>query len=123
MNKTYSFSVLHCLFVFFLSLTLSSPLVAQDLENGKKVFSKTCSSCHGPEGAGDGPIAAGLPDNMKPRNLKTGEFKVVKDKESMAELIKKGGPAFGLNPLMAAQPSLSDSDITDVIEYVYSLRK
>lgn len=103
--------------------TCISSAIAADLKNGKKVFEKQCASCHGQLGAGDGPIAAGLPDAMKPRNLQKGEYKVIKDAASLKELLKKGGPAYGLNALMAAQPSLSDAELDDVSAYVISLKK
>jgi hypothetical protein len=41
----------------------------------------------------------------------------------MAELIKKGGSAFGLSPLMAAQSALSDDDVSNVVAFVRSLKK
>ena len=116
MNRLY-----WILFLSFLSIPLISS--AADLEKGKAIFLQVCSSCHGNEGQGDGPIAAGLPDEMKPRNLVNGELKVAKDAQTMKELVKKGGPAFGLNPLMAPQAGLSDEDLENVVAFVQSLRK
>ena len=37
------------------------------LARGKTLYSQTCSSCHGPEGRGDGPAGADL--TPKPRNF------------------------------------------------------
>jgi protein SCO1/2 len=39
------------------------------LARGKTLFSQTCSTCHGPEGRGDGPAGANL--TPKPRNFTT----------------------------------------------------
>jgi mono/diheme cytochrome c family protein len=41
---------------------------AQSIEFGKTLFEQNCASCHGIEGAGDGPVAAHL--QTKPANLK-----------------------------------------------------
>ena len=44
-----------------------NPLDSSAAEQGSRLFSANCLSCHGPEGHGDGPVASGL--NPKPRNL------------------------------------------------------
>jgi len=94
-----------------------------DTAKGKAHYEKLCASCHGSSGLGDGPIAANLPPSMKPRDFQAAEFKKVTDDASMKKLIKEGGPAFGLSPLMAAQKSLSDEDLDDVVAYIRSLKK
>ncbi|MEZ4753858.1 MAG: cytochrome c [Bdellovibrionota bacterium] len=110
--------------LLLVSILLPISLFAANIESGKTKFQTTCSPCHGPEGLGDGPTAAALPEAMKPRNLQTGAMKVATDDAKFKELIKKGGPAFGLNPLMAPQGSiLTDTEIDDIIAYVNSIRK
>jgi high-affinity iron transporter len=37
-----------------------TPRHTPDLEHGKRVFAQACAACHGADGAGDSPIAAGL---------------------------------------------------------------
>ncbi len=96
--------------------------VQADVEKGKATFQTRCSTCHGPQGAGDGPVAASLPADQKPRNLQVGPFKVWNSDEKFKELINKGGPAFGLNPLMAAQP-MPDAELADLLEFVKTLKK
>lgn len=108
------------------ALTLAIPALshAADLARGKTLFDQRCTSCHGALGAGDGPVAAALPADQKPRNLANGSpMKYATDDAKMKELLKKGGPAFGLNPLMPMQPDLSDADLDNVIAYVRSLKK
>lgn len=102
---------------------LTASIALADASAGKAVYGKVCASCHGTSGLGDGPVGVSLPPNMKPANLVKGDFKVVKDANAIVELLTKGGPAFGLNPLMAAQPSLSDQEKKDVAEYVLSLKE
>ncbi len=42
---------------------------AQEVEFGKASFERNCAVCHGPSGAGDGPVAELFA--QRPRNLKT----------------------------------------------------
>ncbi|RME57840.1 MAG: cytochrome c [Candidatus Dadabacteria bacterium] len=92
-------------------------------QKGEELYQQRCVSCHGSKGKGDGPVAAGLPANMKPRDLTKGPFKVATSKEKTKEVIKKGGAAFGLNAMMPPQPDLSDSDLEALAEFVMSLRE
>jgi len=105
-------------------LALLPLCAAADVAKGKALFQEKCASCHGPEGAGDGPVAAVLPpDSVKPRNFQKEAFKVATDEAKFKDLVTKGGPAFGLNPLMAGQPGMSDQDYKDLYEFVTSLKK
>jgi mono/diheme cytochrome c family protein len=91
--------------------------------NGKKLYESMCSSCHGLTGLGDGPVAAALPPAMKPKNLNEGGWKYATDDAKLKELLKKGGAAVGLSPLMSGAPSASDSDLNDLVAYVNTMRK
>jgi len=94
---------------------------AADAARGKQLYTERCATCHGAEGAGDGPVALSLPPEMKPQNLKTGIMKFAADDAKMKELLKKGGGAVGLNALMPPQADLSDADIDSVIAFVKTL--
>lgn len=109
-------------FIVPFSIVLLPVVANADLEKGKSLFEARCSACHGTTGAGDGPVAAGLPLESKPRNLQTGELKVAGDDAKFKELIQKGGGALNLNPLMPSQPDLNDQDIASIIEFVRTLR-
>lgn len=111
------------LLVLSLMVVLTPLAAIADVVKGKSLFEQRCASCHGNEGKGDGPIAAGLPPEMKPRDLQSPERKVATDDAKLKDLIVKGGPAFGLNPLMAPQTGLSDDDLTSLIAFINSLKK
>lgn len=105
------------------ALLAAQPAFAADLEKGKSLFAQRCATCHGNTGAGDGPVALSLPENMKPRNLQDGAFKYATDDAKMKELLKKGGAAVGLNAMMPPQPDLSDADLDSVIAFLHTLQK
>ena len=112
----------------FATLTASSTLLLSsaclaDAAAGKALYDARCVTCHGPIGAGDGPISAGLPPEMKPRNLQEGKYKFAVDEAKFSEMLKKGGSGVGLNPLMPPQPDLKDAEIKDLYSYVKSLKK
>ena len=95
---------------------------AADVAKGQTLFATRCASCHGDKGAGDGPIAAGLPAEQKPRNLQGSDMKFATTDEKFKELMKKGGAAVGLSMLMPAQSDLSDADIDSLLAFVKSLK-
>lgn len=108
-----------------LSLSLVSPATASaeaDMAKGKEKYDQLCATCHGLSGAGDGPVGASLPENMKPMNFKAGEFKYATDAQKFSELLKKGGAAVGLNALMPPQAGLTDGDVENIYAYVLSLK-
>jgi mono/diheme cytochrome c family protein len=107
----------------FLALVSINPLAfAGNGGTGHETFQKYCSSCHGPVGAGDGPVGKTLPQGTIP-SFKKASFKYAQTDEKMSELIRKGGGAVGLSPLMPAHPTLKDEEITALVEYVNTLSK
>ncbi len=117
-RKKYLSLALAILFVFGgLTTTLAE---AADPENGKKLFTQFCASCHGTSGKGDGPAAAAL--NPKPRDFTDKALMSQKTDERLFSVIKNGGAANGLSPLMAPWGSvLKDDQIRDVIAYIRTL--
>jgi mono/diheme cytochrome c family protein len=108
----------------FVALTLaSSSAFAADTARGKALFAQRCAMCHGEKGAGDGALAATMPEGQRPRNLTAGEMKYAKDDAKLTETIKKGGAAVGLSVMMPGQVDLNDKDLASLVAFVKSLKK
>ena len=79
-----------------------------------------CHHCHGDDGAGAGDWNSSLPGVFRARSFVHGNFKVASCDSSVRDVIRKGGAAFGMSPLMPAHPNppLSDADLDCLIEIV-----
>lgn len=83
---------------------------------GKEVYDVNCASCHGPNGAGDGPAGASLVP--KPRNFLTSDgWKNGKTKEGILKTLKEGIAGSGMVPY----PHL-EADHEALAEYILSLK-
>ena len=69
-----------------------------------RLFNERCVTCHGPEGAGDGPASAGL--TPPPRNFKDPAWQQSVSDEHLDRIIQFGGAAVGKSPAMPANPDL-----------------
>jgi mono/diheme cytochrome c family protein len=70
----------------------------------EQIFSTRCVTCHGPQGAGDGPGSAGL--DPKPRNFQDPAWQSSVSDEHLGKVILYGGAAVGKSPAMPANPDL-----------------
>jgi mono/diheme cytochrome c family protein len=102
---------------------------AGDPAKGKVIFTTNCTSCHGDDGKGDGPVGVAL--NPRPRDFTKAEFKFDAAKDgkpgsdaALTNVIKNGAGAYGGSPLMAPWGgTLSDADIQNVIAYIRTFHK
>lgn len=69
-------------------------------------FASICATCHGAEGKGDAPAAAGFP--VKPKDLSDAAWQASVDDAYLAKIITEGGAAVGKSPLMTGAPDLKD---------------
>ena len=93
-----------------------------DPKKGKEKYMENmrCSACHGDSGKGDGPAAFAL--NPKPRNYTDCAVMSKKSDAELFKVIKEGGPAVGLSPLMAPFGSqLNDKEVWDVVAFIRSI--
>jgi mono/diheme cytochrome c family protein len=88
---------------------------------GQKLFTSTCSACHGPAGEG-------LPGLGK--DMTTSEFIASNTDDELVDFIKVGrDPSDPLNttgvamPPKAGNPALSDEDLYNVVSYIRTIQK
>jgi len=92
-------------------------------EEASQIFEERCSSCHGPQGRGDGPAAENL--KPRPRDFQNKHWqKSVSDAE-IAKAIVYGGSSVGLSGEMAPNPDLETEPaiVNALVERVRKLAK
>jgi mono/diheme cytochrome c family protein len=83
---------------------------------GRQVFMQNCAVCHGPEGKGDGPGAAGL--NPKPANFSDSSRRATAE-EKQVRIVTNGGASEKLSPIMPPfSEALNAQQIRDVVAFV-----
>ena len=91
------------------------------IERGRELFVKSCATCHGPKGAGDGPQVKGMKNDngqpTKPRDLARGIFKAGGEPNRLYIRISLGMPG---TP-MPASATLKPAEIGDLVNFVRSL--
>ncbi len=89
------------------------PASAAVLERGAALFTAHCSACHGPQGRGDGPAAAGL--NPLPPDLRRAAA-MWSEGQVAARILAGGGamPPFG--------KVLEDDAVWSIVHHVRGLR-
>jgi len=88
-----------------------------DPARGQGIYETRCAPCHGTEGRGDGPAAAGL--EPKPRNLRDPEFWRGRTPAQLRLVVKLGKPGTLMPPFEGA---LSEAQIDAVVGYLESFR-
>ena len=98
--------------------SLSSPLprTRDTVQRGGAVYEQNCASCHGPTGAGDGPVGRTL--SPPPANLALlSQMPMVQWDSFMYWTVADGGAQFG-SAMPAFKDALSKDDIWAVIAYI-----
>jgi cytochrome c551/c552 len=80
----------------------------------KQIFKQRCTVCHGANGQGDGPGAAGL--KVKPQNYTDKEWQAKVTDEELKKAIVEGGAAVGKDPAMVPNPDLGKPENKEVLE-------
>ncbi len=92
-----------------------------DPAKGAVAYKTYCVTCHGAAGRGDGPAAVAL--NPKPKDLSNAEAMGKISDHEIYLVIRDGGPAVGLSPMMTAWKAVLQTDqaVHDVSAYVRQL--
>ncbi len=100
----------------------SRSMLDRSESNGKKLYEKYCSTCHGLEGKGEGTAAVYL--DPKPRDFTRGLFKFqsapagsLPTDSDLERTIRNGMPGSA----MPAWDRLSDAEITNLVAYIKTL--
>ncbi|MFC3615184.1 c-type cytochrome [Lutimaribacter marinistellae] len=117
---------------------LAAPALAQNVEEGSRLYFQHCATCHGTEGRGNGPMAAVL--TLQPTDLTAlaagGEFpfeRVIKRIDGRDPLASHGspmpvyGPFFEQGPeesmkTPSGQPVLTSKPVVDLVGYLLSIQ-
>ena len=84
---------------------------------GKNIYTKYCSVCHGIEGKGDGFNSFSL--DPRPRDLSNGQYMKVLTDERLVETVREGGRGVNRSPLMPTWGGrLTKDELLYVVAYV-----
>lgn len=87
---------------------------------GESSYNMYCTTCHGPGGNGEGPLAAALVP--KPAKHNDGNYMNTLTNEHIIKVVTEGGPAAGKSPLMAPWGGvLNPAQVKDVLAFVRGL--
>lgn len=89
----------------------------------QQIFATRCFTCHGTNGAGDGPASAGL--TPPPRNFQDPAWQASVTDEHIRQIIQYGGAAVGKSAAMPSNPDLmSKPEVVDALRaHVRALAK
>ena len=114
-----------------LFLSINSAMAADAaVEEGKKIYNGAgaCSSCHGPNGEGDGPAGASL--EPKPKNFAKGEFGLDTDGDGkkgsetdIFNVITNGAQKYGGSFMMVGRPDLPEDGRKALAKFILSLQQ
>jgi mono/diheme cytochrome c family protein len=98
--------------------------IKDHIAKGRVLFGKTCASCHGTEGKGNGPASKGLIDVWKnpiiPADLTRAHYKSGNTSKDLYRTISTGLDG---TPMIGFHPALKSGEIWNLVAFVSSLQK
>jgi mono/diheme cytochrome c family protein len=102
---------------FALSMIGLGTAMAQNHEEGKRIYGAYCTACHGEKGKGNGMAAQSLP--VRPADHTNGAVMNQYSDKFLIEVISKGGSAVGKSSFMPAwENSFNEKQIRDIVAYL-----
>ena len=103
-------------------LLIGCDVAVADVAAGRRIFESACAACHGPGGRPDPASPVVQAFDPPPADLSDPLFNSREPALDWELVVKHGGEALGLSPLMPPQGgSLSDDEIASVIAYIKAL--
>lgn len=97
-----------------------------DVTAGATLFARVCQTCHGENGAGDGPGATEFA--LQPRPFSQAAFKFDTDSDwekgsdvDLENVIREGAARYGGSSMMPPWPALTDENLKDLVAYIRSV--
>jgi mono/diheme cytochrome c family protein len=90
---------------------------APDATRGQVVYETRCAPCHGTDGGGNGPAAAGI--DPRPRNFHDQDFWRGRTVEQLRLVVRQGKPGTLMPPFDGA---LDGGQIDDVVAFIQQFR-
>lgn len=88
-------------------------------DEGARTFLQSCALCHGATGR---LVGGGVqPQPVRPRNLGDPAFQASVDDDHLRRIVREGGAASGLSPLMPQHTQLSDAQLDALVRFVRGL--
>lgn len=88
-------------------------------DEGARTFQQSCALCHGTTGR---LVGGGVqPQTVRPRNLGDPAFQGTVDDVHLRKVIREGGAASGLSPLMPGHTQLSEAQLDALVRFVRGL--
>jgi mono/diheme cytochrome c family protein len=94
------------------------PITDEMLAKGQNTYKLNCVPCHGPQGKGDGPSAAGL--NPPPRDHSNQSYMARLTDDMIAQTVQMGGAIRGY-PNMPSSPHIRGEDMVALVAFVRRL--
>lgn len=92
----------------------------EQVRRGKELFVRNaCITCHGETGRGNGAAAPALP--VPPRDYTDPHWQNQTSDATIQAVIREGGAAHGLNPIMVAYPNFTDEELQHLTQFIRSL--
>ena len=115
-------TILAVALIFGVGMLFPGMAESADVAKGQAAYQKSCATCHGTTGKGDGPM--GVRMNPKLKDLTDKSYNGSLKDDYLAKIILEGGKAVGKSPMMPKMGgTLSENDVADLIAYLRSLAK
>ncbi len=99
--------------------SVSQEVWAGGMHSGAGNYMQNCMPCHGMEGKGDGPLAADLGGDIRPRDLTNAALLSSRSDEFLFKVIKFGGKKSGLSDVMPDWGyAFDDAGIKSIVHYM-----